>query len=77
LSGSFWGETLYTVAHVTNLSPIVVLQTDVLDKVWYGKDVSYSHLRVFRYKAFVHVPKDERSRLDAKTREVHLHWLWP
>ena len=37
--------------------------------MWYGKDVSYNHLRVFGSKAFVHVPKDERSKLDAKTRE--------
>jgi len=69
LSGSFWGEALYTVAHVINLCSVVVLHVDVLERVWYGKDVSYSHLRVFGCKAFVHVPKDERSKLDAKTRE--------
>jgi len=69
LLGFFWDEALYIVAHVINLSPIVVLQDDVPDKVWYGKDVSYSHLRVFGCKAFVHVPKDERSKLDAKTRD--------
>ena len=38
------------------------------NNVWYGKDVSYDHLRVFGCKAFVHVPKDERLKLDAKTR---------
>jgi len=58
LPGSFWGEALYTVAHVINLSPDVVLQTDVPNRVWYGKNVSYSHLCVFGCKAFVHVPKD-------------------
>ncbi|GJX75043.1 retrovirus-related pol polyprotein from transposon TNT 1-94 [Tanacetum coccineum] len=31
-----------------------------------GKDVSYYHLRVFRCKASVHIPKDERSKLDVK-----------
>jgi len=66
--GSFWGEALYTATHVINLSPVVVLQADVPDRVWYGKDVFYSHLCVFGCKAFVHVPKDERSKLDAKTR---------
>jgi len=45
------------------------LQVDIPNRVWYGKDVSYSYLRVFGCKAFVHVPKDERSKLDAKTRE--------
>ena len=69
LPKSFWGEALYTATHVINLSPVVVLQADVPDRVWYGKNVSYSHLHVFGCKAFVHVPKDERSKLDAKTRE--------
>jgi len=33
LSGSFWGKALYTDAHVINLSPVVVLQADVPNKV--------------------------------------------
>jgi len=47
LPRSFWGKALYIVAHVINLSPVVVLQADVPNRVWYGKDVSYNHLRVF------------------------------
>ncbi|KAK8564769.1 hypothetical protein V6N12_058351 [Hibiscus sabdariffa] len=31
--------------------------------------MSYDHLYLFICKAFVHVPKDERSKLDAKTRQ--------
>lgn len=65
----FWGEALYTAAHVINLSPSVPLDGDVPDKVWFGKEVSYNHLRVFGCKAFVHVPNDERSKLDPKTRQ--------
>ncbi|RDX90437.1 hypothetical protein CR513_27693, partial [Mucuna pruriens] len=65
----FWGEALYTVVHVINLSPVVALNTEVPDKIWFGKDVKYDHLRVFGCKAFVHVPKDERSKLDMKTRQ--------
>ena len=69
LPNSFWGEALLTAAHVINLSPAVALQSDVPNSVWYGKDVSYDHLRVFGCKAFVHAPKDERSKLHAKTRQ--------
>ncbi|RDY14590.1 hypothetical protein CR513_00328, partial [Mucuna pruriens] len=43
--------------HVTNLSPTVALNTKVPDKIWFGKDAS------------MHVPKDERSKLDMKTRQ--------
>ena len=38
-------------------------------KIWFSKNVSYDCLRVFGCKAYVHVPKDERSKLDAKTRQ--------
>jgi transposase InsO family protein len=69
LPNSFWGEALSTSVHVLNLTPCVPLQFDVPDKVWTDKDVSYDYLRVFGCKAFVHIPKDERSKLDVKTRQ--------
>ncbi|RDX87201.1 hypothetical protein CR513_31362, partial [Mucuna pruriens] len=67
----FWGETLCTTVHVINLIPVVALNTEVLDKIWFVKDVKYDHLRVFSYKAFMHVPKDERYTLDMKTRQLY------
>ncbi|RDX67192.1 hypothetical protein CR513_53961, partial [Mucuna pruriens] len=65
----FKGEALYIAMHVINLSPIVALNIEVPDKIWFGKDVKYDHLQVFGCKAFVHVSKDERSKLDMKTRQ--------
>ncbi|KAK8957035.1 hypothetical protein KSP39_PZI000307 [Platanthera zijinensis] len=65
----FWGEALLTTTHVINLSPSYPLDEDVPNRVWYGKDPSYSHLRVFGCRAFVHIPKDERSKLESKTRK--------
>ncbi|RDY10247.1 hypothetical protein CR513_05264, partial [Mucuna pruriens] len=55
--------------HVINLSPAVALNTEVPDKIWFDKDVKYDHLQVFGCKAFVHVPKDEKSKLDMKTKQ--------
>jgi len=60
---------LSTSVHVLNLTPCVPLQFDVPANVWTGKDVSYDHLRFFGCKAFVHIPRDERSKLDVKTRQ--------
>src|SRR6266487_4225588 len=65
----YWGEALYTAVHVINLTPTVVLNSEVPNKIWFGKNVKYDHLRVFGCKAFVHVPKDERSKLDAKSKQ--------
>ena len=69
LPKSFWGEALMTAVDLINLSPSAPLNGDVPNKFWSGKDVSYNHLKVFSCRAFVHIPKDERSKLDAKSKE--------
>lgn len=65
----FWGEAMRTAVDLINLSPSAPLDGDVPERVWTGKDVSYSHLKVFGCKTFVHIPKDERSKLDGKSKE--------
>ncbi|KAM1814362.1 hypothetical protein ACFX11_028034 [Malus domestica] len=66
LSKQFWGEAVRTACYLINRSPSVPLGLDVSERVWTGNDVSYSHLKVFGCKAFVHVPKEQRSKLDYK-----------
>ncbi|GKC25657.1 putative RNA-directed DNA polymerase, partial [Tanacetum coccineum] len=68
LPASFCGEALNTAVHVINLTLCVPLRFDVPDRVLSGKDISYRHLRVFGCKASVHIPKDERSKLDVKAK---------
>jgi hypothetical protein len=65
----YWGEALLTVVYLINILPSYSLQGDVPNKVFYFKDVSYEHLKVFGCKAFVHTHQDERSKLDAKTQQ--------
>ena len=57
LPKSFWGEALYTVAHIIDMTLTVALQGDIPKNVWTSKNISYGHLRVFACKAYVHVPK--------------------
>ena len=42
------------------------MEFNISERVWTGKDVSYSHLKVFGCKAFAHVPKEQRLKLDSK-----------
>jgi hypothetical protein len=65
----YGGEALLATVYLINLSPSYPLQGDVPNKVFYGKEVSYDHLKVFGCKAFVHIPQDERSKLNSKTRQ--------
>ena len=69
LPNSFQAEAFNIVTYVINLSLFVALDGDVPKRVWFVKDVSYDHLKVFGCKACVHVPKDERSKLDVKTKQ--------
>ena len=69
LPKSFWGEAMNTAVYLINLSPSVPLDGDIPNRVWTGKDVSYGHLKVFGCRAFVHISKDERSKLDSKTKQ--------
>ena len=47
-------------------SPSVPIAFDIAQRVWIGKDVPYSHLKVFGCKGFMHVPKEQRLKLDDK-----------
>ena len=68
LPKSYWAEAMYTVFYLINRSPSVPLKGDVPQRVWIGKDVSYQHLRVFGCLAYMHVPKDQGSKLDSKSK---------
>lgn len=61
----FSGEAIKTEVDLINLSPSAPLNDDVPNKFWTGKDASYKHLKVFGCRAFVHIPSDERSKLDS------------
>ena len=64
-----WAEAMRTALNLINISSSAPLDGNVSERVWIRKDVSYKHLRVFGYKVYVHIPKDERSKLDDKAKE--------
>ena len=69
LPKSFWGEAVKTAVDLINLSPSRPLEGEVPEEVWTGRKAAYDHLKVFGCRAFVHIPNDERAKLDAKTKE--------
>ena len=69
LPTSFWGKAMRTTVNLIHLSPSYFLEGDIPERVLIGKFVSFEHLRVFGCRAFVYVPRDERSKLDSKTKQ--------
>ncbi|KAE8681218.1 Indole-3-acetic acid inducible 11, putative isoform 1 [Hibiscus syriacus] len=63
------GLRLLTWRDLINRSPRASLAGKVAEEVWTGHDVSFDNLRIFGCPAYVHVPADERSKLDAKSNE--------
>ena len=59
---------MYTVAYLINRFPSVPLKGDVPQRVWTGKGISYQHLKVFGCLANIHVAKDQRLKLDNKSK---------
>lgn len=47
---------------------------NVPNKFWKGIDVFYNHLKVFGCKVLVHIPKNERLKLDSKLKECIFLW---
>ena len=66
---SFLVEAMRTTADLINHSPSAPLDGNVPERVWTEKNVSYKHLRVFGCRAYVHICKDKRSKLDDKAKE--------
>ena len=66
LPKSFWGEVVNTAIYLINLSSSIPLDFDIPQRVWTGKNVTYSHLKVFGCKTFMHVPKEQRLKLGDK-----------
>jgi hypothetical protein len=58
------------VVVMINLSPLVPLDFDILERVWKGNNVFYAHIKVFDCRTFIHISKDERSILDNKSKQL-------
>ena len=60
-----------TTSYVINWSPLVPLEGDILQRVWFDKEVPYQHMRVFGCLAYAHVAKDQRGKHDPKANNVY------
>ena len=69
LGKEFWAEACNTAVYLINRSPSSRLDFGIPEEEWLGRRISYSHLPVYGCQAFVHVPKEKRSKLDSKSQE--------
>ncbi len=66
----FWGEAVNTAAYLINRTVSSVLCDKTPEEIWTNKTVDVSKIRIFGSKIMVHVPKQRRRKLDAKSIEM-------
>ncbi|GIL74079.1 hypothetical protein Vretimale_10366 [Volvox reticuliferus] len=63
LPKSMWAETFSTANYLRNISPVVGSKVTPYE-AFFSQRPDVSHLRIFGCAAYVHVPKEKRSKLD-------------
>jgi hypothetical protein len=58
-----------TACYLVNESPSSALDVKTPQEVWTGKKPFLTHLKVFDCEAYVHVPKENKSKLDKKVEK--------
>nr|CAN76388.1 hypothetical protein VITISV_037906 [Vitis vinifera] len=68
LPKTFWPDVVSTATYLINRGPSVPMEFRLPEEVWSGKEVKFSHLKVFGCVSYVHIDYDARSKLDAKSK---------
>ena len=69
LSDGFWAEALLTAVHIINMSPSRPLGLQIPQELWTGSKPNYDKLRIFGCEAYALIPKDDRRKLDPRSRK--------
>jgi hypothetical protein len=69
LGKELWAKAVGTTCYLVKRSPSSALDDKTPQEVWTGKEPSLTHLKVFGCDAYVHVPKENMSKLDKKARK--------
>eukprot|EP00253_Pinus_taeda_P032217 PITA_32217 len=69
LGQELWAKVMETTCYLVNRSPSSALEDMTPQEVRTGKKPSLSHMKVFGCDAYVHVPKEQRTKLDSKSEK--------
>ena len=69
LGQELWAEVVGIACYLVNISTSLVLDDKSSQDIWTGKKPSLIHLKVFGCETYVHVPKENKSKLDKKVEK--------
>jgi hypothetical protein len=65
----FWEDVVDIVVYLINRGPSSSLDGRILEEEWTGKKVNYSFLKTFGCEAFVHIDKENRTKIESKSKK--------
>jgi hypothetical protein len=65
----FWADVVLCALYVKNGCPSHALKNKTSYEMWYGHIPSVRHLRVFGSTCFSLIPKEKRTKLDARSQK--------
>ena len=65
---TLWEDATITSVYVQNRSPHRVFGNKTLEEAFTGVNLDVSHLRIFGFSVYIHVPKEKRSKLEPQER---------
>lgn len=66
----FWAEAVACAVYLSNRSPTRSLEKITPQEAWSGWKPSVKHLKVFGSIGYVHVPEQERTKLDDRSKKM-------
>ncbi|KAK9737823.1 hypothetical protein QE152_g10390 [Popillia japonica] len=70
LEPAYWAEAVNTAVYLKNRAPTKALSGMLPEEYWTGNKINLQHLKVFGSRAFAHIPKEKRTKWDAKSKEM-------
>jgi hypothetical protein len=64
-----WADVVDIVVYLINRGPSRSLDGRITEEAWTGKKVNYSFLKTFRCEAFIHIDKENRTKLEEKSKK--------
>jgi hypothetical protein len=65
----FWEYVVDIIVYLINIGPSSSLDGGIPEEAWTTKKVNYSFLKIFCCEAFVHIDKENRTKLEVKPKK--------
>lgn len=69
LSPKLWAEAAHSAVYILNRTGTSTVKDVTPYELWYGKKAQFDHFRIFGSEVYVHIPKQNRRKLDAKAKK--------